>query len=169
MSGIIGHSMYAVLGAKAAAQRKLPVAPIAARHFASFLAGAYLGSDIQTLPEAVCVDTGSEVGYGTVPLEKSPITGGVVRPWKLKHDGREYTPREIHELFYGRAHLVFGWSKADREHTVPWDHLPDYFADVVEDTFEFFGPSERALAYVFGWMTIEQKAYLCKKRITKKL
>ena len=35
---------------------------------------------------------------------------------------------------------------------MPWDHLPDYFADVVEDTFEFFGPSERALAYVFGWL-----------------
>ncbi|HEY6170358.1 MAG TPA: hypothetical protein VI454_20165 [Verrucomicrobiae bacterium] len=152
MSGIIGHSMYAVLGAKAAAQRKLPVAPIAMRHFASYLAGAYLGSDIQTMPEAICVDTGREVGYGTVPLEKSPITGGAVRPWKLKHDGREYTPREIHELFYGRAHLVFGWSKADREHAVPWDHLPDYFADVVEDTFELFGPSERTLAYVFGWI-----------------
>jgi hypothetical protein len=152
MSGIIGHSMYAVLGAKAAAQRKLSVAMIATRHFPSYLAGAYLGSDIQTMPEAICVDTGREVGYGTASLEKSPITGGAVRPWKLKHAGREYSPREIHELFYGRAHLVFGWSKADREHTVPWDHLPDYFADVVEDVVEIFGPGERALAYVLGWI-----------------
>jgi hypothetical protein len=152
MSGIIGHSLYAMLGLKAATQRKLPVAPIAARHFASYLAGAYLGSDIQTMPEAVCVDTGREVGYGTVPLEKSPLTGGAVRPWKFKHGGMEFTPREIHEQFYGRAHLVFGWSKADREHTVPWDHLPDYFADVVEDTVDLFGPGERPLAYVFGWM-----------------
>lgn len=152
MSGIIGHSMYALLGLKAAAQRRLPIAPIAQRHVASYLAGAYLGSDIQTMPEAVCVDTGREVGYGTVPLTKSPLTGGAVKPWKLKVAERDYTPREIHELFYGRAHLVFGWSKAEREHTVPWDHLPDYFADVIEDTFTFFGPSERGLAYVFGWM-----------------
>ncbi len=152
MSGIIGHSMYALLGLKAAAQRKLPFAPIAQRHIASYLAGAYIGCDIQTMPEAICVDTGREVGYGTVPLTKSPLTGGAVKPWKLKVADREYTPREIHELFYGRAHLVFGWSKTDRENTVPWDHLPDYFADVIEDTFSFFGPSERSLAYVFGWM-----------------
>lgn len=152
MSGIIGHSMYAVLGAKAAAQRRLPVAPITTRHFATYLAGAYLGSDIQTMPEAVCVDTGREVGYATAPLAKSPLTGGAVRLWTLRHEGREHTTREIFDLFYGRAHLVFGWSKVDREHTVPWDHLPDYFADVVEDTFELFGANERTLAYVFGWI-----------------
>ena len=58
MSGIIGHSMYAVLGAQATAQRGSPVPPIIARHFTSYLAGAYLGSDIQTMPEAICVDTG---------------------------------------------------------------------------------------------------------------
>jgi hypothetical protein len=152
MSGIIGHSMYALLGLKAAAQRKLPMAPLAQRHIASYLAGAYIGSDIQTMPEAICVDTGREVGFGTVPLAKSPLTGGAVKPWKLKVADTEYTPREIHELFYGRSHLVFGWSKADRENAVPWDHLPDYFAEVIEDAFEFFGPSERSLAYVFGWM-----------------
>jgi hypothetical protein len=33
MSGIIGHSMYAILGVKAAAHRELPVAPVATRHF----------------------------------------------------------------------------------------------------------------------------------------
>ncbi len=144
--------MYAILGLKAAGQRRLPVMPVAARHFASYLAGAYLGSDIQTMPEATCVDTGREVGYGTVPIEKSPLTGGAVRPWKLKFKDREYAPREIHELFYGRAHLAFGWSKAEREHTVPWDHLPDYFAAVTEDVFDFFGPGERPLAYVLGWL-----------------
>lgn len=152
MSGIIGHSMYALLGLKAIAQRRLPMAPIAQRHLSSYLAGAYIGCDIQTMPEAICVDTGREVGYGTVPLTKSPITGGAVKPWKLKVGEKEYSPREIHELFYGRAHLVFGWTKADRENFVPWDHLPDYFASVIEDTLEFYGPSERSLAYVFGWM-----------------
>src|SRR5262245_18641323 len=110
MSGLVGHTMYGLLGLKAAAARKLSVVPVAASHLASYLAGAYLGSDIQTMPEAVCVDTGREVGYGTVPLEKSPITGGAVRPWTLKHGDRSYTPREIHEQFYGRSHVVFGWS-----------------------------------------------------------
>ena len=36
--------------------------------------------------------------------------------------------------------------------TVPWDHLPDYCASVVQDAFELFGPGERQLAYLFGWM-----------------
>ena len=88
MSGIVGHTLFGILGLKAASARKLPVAAIAAQHQASYLAGAYLGSDIQTMPEAVCVESGSEVGYGTVPLEKSPITGGPVRPWSLAVGGR---------------------------------------------------------------------------------
>ena len=128
VSGIIGHTMYAVLGAQAAAARRLPVAPLLRRHWDSYLCGAYLGCDIQTLPEAVCVDTGREVGYGTVPLEKSPITGGAVRPWKLVFAGHEYTARDIHRLFYGRAHLVFGWSAEEHRLQEPWDHLADYFA-----------------------------------------
>lgn len=53
MSGLVGHTMYGVLGAKAAATRKLPMAPIIGRHFASYLAGAYLGCDVQTMPEAI--------------------------------------------------------------------------------------------------------------------
>ena len=76
--------MYAVLGAKAAIHRNVSLAWIATRNFPSFLAGAYLGSDIQVMPEAVCVDTGLPVGFGTVPLEKSPITGGTVAGPKLK-------------------------------------------------------------------------------------
>ncbi len=153
MSGIIGHTMYAMLAAKAAEQRKLPIVPVIRRHFASYLCGSYLGCDIQTLPEAICVDTGQEVGYGTVALEKSPITGGAVKPWKLEFGGERYTPRDIHRMFYGRSHLVFGWTAADRRYTVPWDHLPDYLALVVEDSFDLFGPGERRLAYLFGWIT----------------
>lgn len=152
MSGIIGHTLYAILAGKAAVQKKLPVANILHRHYASYLCGSYLGCDIQTMPEAVCTDTGQEVGYGTAPLDKSPITGGAVRPWVLRFEGRDYRPRDIHRLFYGRAHLVFGWSPADREHTVPWDHLADYAAMAVQDALDLYGSSERRLAYMFGWM-----------------
>lgn len=152
MSGIVGHSLFAIVGLKAAAARKLPLAAIAARHQSSYLAGAYLGSDIQTMPEAVCVDTGREVGFGTVPLEKSPLTGGAVRPWSLAVGERMYRPREIHELFYGRSHVVFGWPRQQRDMAVPWDHLPDYCAAVVEDTYALFGPGKRPLAYVLGWI-----------------
>jgi hypothetical protein len=152
MSGIIGHTMYAILAGKAAEHRKLPVSPLINCHYASFLCGAYLGCDVQTMPEAVCVDTGQDVGYGTAPLEKSPLTGGEVRPWSLAFDGRSFRPRDIHRTFYGRAHLVFGWSTAERKHTVPWDRLPDYCAAVVQDLMELFGPGERQLAYLFGWM-----------------
>lgn len=150
MSGIVGHTMYAVLAAKAAAAHRLPIAPVMARNRASYLAGAYLGCDIQTMPEAVCVDTGREVGYGTVPLAKSPITGGMVRPWKLASGGAEYTPRQVHAMFYGRAHLVFGWSGPQARFSIPWDHLPDYVALAAEDARDLFGPGERPLAYVLG-------------------
>jgi len=153
MSGLIGHTTYAMLAAKAAAYRQLPVSPIIERHYASYLAGSYLGSDIQTLPEAVCVDTGQEVGYGTVPLEKSPITGGAVRRWKLEVDGKSYSPRDIHTLFYGRAHIVFGWRGEDKRHAIAWEDIPDYIASVVDDAIGFFGPSHRQLAYIFGWAT----------------
>lgn len=152
MSGIIGHTMYAILASKVAEHRKLPVVPMISRHYASFLCGSYLGCDIQTMPEAVCLDTGQEVGYGTAPLKKSPVTGGKVTPWLLMFDGSEYRPRDIHAMFYGRSHLVFGWTPADRTHTVPWDHLADYCAAVVDDAMERFGPGERQLAYLFGWM-----------------
>jgi hypothetical protein len=144
--------MYGILAAKAASHKQLPIAPILQRHFPSYLTGTYLGCDVQTMPEAICIDTGNEVGYGTVPLEKSPLTGGKVRPFKLASEGVEYTPRQIHEMFYGRAHAVFGWIKAEQEQAVPWDHLSDYLTLAVKDTLELFGPGERPLAYVFGWM-----------------
>ena len=152
MSGIVGHSLYAVLGLKAAVQRRLPVARLAGAHFASYVAGAYIGSDIQVMPEAICVDTGREVGFGTVPLEKSPLTGGPVRQFRLSTPGGQLTPHEVHERFYGRAHLVFGFTRKERELRVPWDHLPEYFAAVFDDALELAGPGERQLAYALGWI-----------------
>jgi hypothetical protein len=144
---------YAILGAKAAAQRKLPVVSLIRRHWASYLAGSYLGCDIQTMPEAICVDTGKEVGYGTAPLDRSPLTGGPVRPFHFRFEGRDYRPRDVHDLFYGRAHLAFGWPRQQQHLTLPWQHLPEYCSAVVEDAVSLFGPAERPLAYVLGWAT----------------
>jgi hypothetical protein len=152
MSGIVGHTLYALLGMRAAEARGLPMVPILRRHLASYLAGAYLGCDIQAMPEAICVETGEEVGFGTVPVEKSPYTGGPVRPFRLSVRGGQFTPRQIHETFYGRSHLVLGWTKEDRRWAIPWSRLPEYFARVVSDGFDSYGPGERPLAYVFGWM-----------------
>lgn len=148
MSGLIGHTAYGLVALKEAKARGLAVASMIERHLPSFLCGAYLGSDIQCMPEAVCVDTGHEVGFGTVPLEKSPITGGAVKPWSFTHEGRSYRPKELHELFYGRAHLAFGWAKPDVGLRVPWDHLAEYCALAVRDDLR----SERGLAYALGWM-----------------
>jgi len=152
MSGIVGHTLYALLGLRAAEARSLPVAALLHRHLASYLAGAYLGCDIQAMPEAICVETGEEVGFGTVPVEESPYTGGPVRPFRLSVRGASFTPRQIHELFYGRSHLVLGWRQEDRQLAVPWDRLPAYFAGVVHDGLDSYGPGERPLAYGFGWM-----------------
>jgi hypothetical protein len=152
MSGIVGHTMYAILGAKAAAQRKLPMAGLVRRHWSSYLAGAYLGADVQTMPEAVCVDTGREVGYGTVPIKTSPITGGKVEPYTFEYQGQRFRPNAIHALIYGRAHLTFGWGPEEKARTLPWEHLGDYTSAVVDDCLRFYGPGHRPLAYVFGWM-----------------
>ena len=152
MSGLVGHTMYAVLAAEVAEKRGLSIAPVLRKHFASYLTGAYLGCDIQVMPQAVCMDTGREAGFGTVPLERSPITGGEVRPWFLEHDGQRHTPKQIHQMFYGRSHLVFGWHGDDARLAVPWDHLPDYCALVVRDLRDRPDFSDRSLAYVFGWM-----------------
>jgi hypothetical protein len=153
MSGIIGHTMYALLGARAAAERGLPVARIAARHLPSYLCGAYLGADVGTVPAAICQDTNSPVGYGAQRLAKSPLTGGVVKPWRLEIGRAVYSPRQIHDLFYGRAHLAFGWAAKDQPLAIPWEKLPEYFAAVLKDARQLHGPGERQLAYALGWMT----------------
>jgi len=152
MSGVIGHLIYATLAAKAAESRKLSVAPLIRHHSSLYLAGSYLGCDIQTMPAAVCVDTGEEVGHGPSPIEKSPITGGEVRPWKFKFEGRELTPREIQDTFYGRSHLILGWKKENRELAIPLSEMLDYAADAAGDALELFGPGHAPCAYVLGWV-----------------
>ena len=153
MSGIIGHSMYALLGLRAAAAREVPLAHLATRHLPSYLCGAYLGADVGTVPAATCVDTDTPVGYGAQRLAKSPITGGAVKPWVLSMGAKQFTPRQIHDRFYGRAHVAFGWAAKDRPLEVPWEKLPEYFAKVLQDARELHGPGERQLAYALGWMT----------------
>ncbi len=153
MSGIVGHTAYAILAARAAEARRLPVVAAIRAHFPSYLAGAYLGCDIQTVPNAVCLDTGEPVGHGPVAVERSPLTGGAVKPWTLVHGGREFTPREIHDTFYGRSHLILGWAAADRDLAVGWSLCLDFVADVAGDALELFGPGHRALAWVLGWIT----------------
>lgn len=153
MSGIVGHVTYALLAVRAARARKLPVASLIHGHFPSYLAGSYLGCDIQTMPEAICQDTGLEVGYGTARLEKSPLTGGPVRPWTFGFQDTVYTPYDVHRMFYGRAHLIFGWNKQERDRTLPWSHLAAYVADVANDAVEHFAWGERQLAYMLGWAT----------------
>jgi hypothetical protein len=145
--------MYALLGARASAQRNLPVARIAHRHLSSYLCGAYLGADVGTVPSVICQDTGVPVGYGSERIIKSPLTGGSVKPWILNLGKEQFTPREIHNLFYGRAHVAFGWAAKEKELSVSWEKLPQYFAAVIRDARQFHGSGERQLAYAFGWMT----------------
>ncbi|MBT3267787.1 hypothetical protein HN371_11565 [Candidatus Poribacteria bacterium] len=153
MSGIVGHMTYAILASEAAARRELRVAALIRRHYASYLAGAYLGCDIQTLPASVCEDTGGEVGYGAGHLERSPITGGATRRWTLELGGNHYSPHTIYEVFYGRSHLTFGWSQGEAHRALPWDDLPGYFSAVLADVDGLFDSDERPLAYVLGWIT----------------
>lgn len=50
MSGLVGHSLYAVLGLKAAEQRRLPLAAVARRYFASYLAVEQRSTLLASLP-----------------------------------------------------------------------------------------------------------------------
>src|SRR6187431_2351117 len=150
MSGIVGHTTYAMLGLREALKRKLRCAPLAARHYSSFLAGAYLGSDIQTMPSVICSATKEEAGYGGVPYALCP--GGESTVWTFDFGGKKYLPSRIHNMFYGRAHLIFGWVIDEHSLKISWDRLPEYFAAVFEDAFAFYGPSERTIAYLLGWI-----------------
>ena len=76
-----------------------------------------------------------------------------MRPWKFHFAGRAIMPLEIHQAFYGRAHLILGWQKDAQSLAIPFSRLLDYVADVAGDAVELFGPSQRSLAYVFGWIT----------------
>ncbi|MBL9115972.1 MAG: hypothetical protein JNJ83_13275 [Verrucomicrobiaceae bacterium] len=152
MSGLVGHSIYGLLGLKEAQRRGSKVINAARLHLGSYLAGAYIGSDIQTMPEAICVETGREVGYGTVPLDKSPLTDGPVKPFTLATPEGQLSPKDVHTRFYGRAHLVFGWGLREKSLRVPWDHLADYFAAVWEDIHMLPGDLMRQQAYVLGWI-----------------
>lgn len=151
MSGLVGHTAYAVLAHAKLVNRRPRLAQLLQKHWFTYLSAAYIGCDIQTMPEAICVDTGEEVGYGTVPLERSPVTGGPVRPWTLEFAGSRFTPRQIHSLFYGRAHLVFGWSGTQQD-LVPWDHLSDFAAAALQDVFEHFAASASEVAWICGWL-----------------
>lgn len=152
MSGIIGHMTFAMLAAKEVRRRGLPVAPIIERHYASYLAGSYLGSDIQTLPGFICRDSGQPVGYSGMRLPNSPISGGPIDPWTLKFKGTAHEPVKLCTMFYGRGHLVFGWRKGEPSYVVSWERMPQYLADVVCDAVKLFGPGTRPIAYVLGWM-----------------
>ena len=151
MSGVIGHVMYAILGAKASASRRLPIMSVINHHYPSYLAGAYRGCDIQTMPSGINLKSGDPFGYGTLPSGVSELNGLPVKPWRFRFQYRDYTSKEVTDLFYGRSHLVLGWSADDLALSLPWDHLPDYIGSVVEDSFELFGPGRRQLAYVLGW------------------
>ena len=153
MSGIIGHTMYALLGVRAAAQRNLVVAQIAHRHLSSYLCGAYLGADVGTVPSVICQDTGLSLGYGSERILKSPITGGTVKQWRLGIGEELFTPRQIHDTLYGRAHIAFGWSAKDKILEVGWESLPQYFSLVLRDAFQLYKPGERQIAYALGWIT----------------
>lgn len=152
MSGIAGHTVYALLGLQAAARRRLPLAPLALRHFSSYLAGAYLGSDIQIVPAVTCVATGRPHGCCGMKFDRCPETGGAVEPWRLAHGGRAYSGAAIHALFYGRAHAVFGFTKEEAGLAIPWERLADYGGAALEDAATLFGPGERPVAYVLGWL-----------------
>ncbi len=152
MSGVIGHVMYAILGAKAAEHRSLPVAPLLRRHESTYLCGAYLGADIQTLPNGTDLETNLPFGYGTLPPHITERNGRPIRPYQLIHDGQRYDSRTLIDRFYGRSHLTLGWTAAELSLSIPWDHLPDYAAAVIDDVADIHGPGERPIAYVFGWL-----------------
>lgn len=153
MSGPIGHLAYALLAARAAERRGLALARVIHANLPSYLSGAYLGCDVQTVPNAICLDTGEPVGHGPVTVGRSPFTGGAVKPWTLSFEGREITPREIHDTFYGRAHLILGWSEREKAGVISWSQYLDYAADVAGDAIELFGPGRSGLSWVLGWMT----------------
>jgi len=84
------HVTYAVLGAQAATARRLPVAPLLRRHWASYLCGAYLGCDIQTFPKQCVWTRAAKSGTAWCRWPESPHRRRGPAMEALL-DGREYT------------------------------------------------------------------------------
>ena len=152
MSGIIGHITYAMLGRVAAEKRGLPVVPVIDNFLPSYLAGTYLGIDIMTLPGGVCTECGDEWGYCGSKPDSCPNDGSELKPYLLEVDGERHTPIDVHDLFYGRTHLMFGWQKNEQSLTLNWEQLPDYFGHTLSDAVRFYGPGACHLAYILGWI-----------------
>ena len=109
MSGIIGHLTYAILGRQAILEKAPQTAKLIDKHFYSYLAGAYFGADIMTLPGGRCTACGGEYGYGGNHPDRCPEDHIPLHPYTLTFEGVSYSPQRIHRMFYGRSHLLFGW------------------------------------------------------------
>ena len=153
MSGIIGHLTYAILGRQAVLEKAPQIALLIDEHLDSYLAGAYFGADIMTLPGGRCIVCGGEYGYGGNHPDRCPEDHIPLHPYTLTFDGVSYKPQRIHRMFYGRSHLLFGWQKEQAKFRLEWSQLPDYFEAVVADTFNFYRRPERRVAYVMGWIS----------------
>ena len=144
--------MYAILGAQEAEKRKLPIGGILRAHPARLPLRCLSGLRYSDHARGDLRGYRARDWLWNSPVEAEPdhrrkgVAMGIAAWWQ------ELSTAEIHHLFYGRTHVVFGWQRKDREHTVPWDHLGDYCADAVRDALLIYKANDRSLAYLFGWM-----------------
>lgn len=153
MSGIIGHLTYAILAHQIVLERAPQIARLISDHQDSYLAGAYLGADVMTLPGGKCPECGGEYGYGGDFSRSCPKDQCPLHAYTLTFHGVTYTPQEIHRMFYGRSHLLFGWRNGQAKFGLQWSQLPSYFEAAITDTFAFYTQPERRVAYVMGWIS----------------
>jgi len=147
MSGIVGHLTYALLSHRKALERQLRCAAIISQHLGHYLSGAYLGADIMTLPGGACPECGQEWGYCASIPKDCPDDGSPLTPYSLEHKEEIYPSVEIHNIFYGRTHLIFGWQQ-DKHLSLKWDDLPEFLGACLADT-----DSASGQAYVLGFMS----------------
>ncbi len=153
MSGIVGHSMYAVLGLKAAdaaktspgRDRPATFRQLRRRRLSRQRHSGHAGSGLRGHGPRGGLRHRAGWRKARSPAAPCASSGSPLRT------ARSPRIRCTNDSTGARTSCSAG-PKSDEALRVPWDHLPDYFAAVIDDAFELFGPGERPLAYALGWI-----------------
>lgn len=133
MSGLVGHTLYAILAAKSAEARSLRIAGTLRRNLPNYLCGAYLGCDIQVMPGASLIKS--------------------IRPGIKMHllDGT-YTPRNrpIQDLF---AFHEIGLKELHLDWRALFTGMAAAPVEAIQPHYMRIAPREGELSRVFaeGW------------------
>lgn len=165
MSGSVGHQFIAAVTALTLrGHADLPVAGPVVRCPEHARTGAYLGADIQIMPDYVCGRCGALWGIVRPDFRCTCGTPAAqLQRFTFEHDGREWGRRSVQQVFYGRTHacLANDAPGSDRDN-LPWAELPKLAGHMLQVASRrpshlanatYPATNEEAVSWVVGWVS----------------